>query len=245
MRYRHALRALVIAALALVLAAPMAAAHVTVDPGEAPKGGFATLTFRVPTERDDASTTQLEVSLPTDTPIRSVSVQPKPGWSYEIEMTQLDEPIETEGGDEITEIVSKITWSGGEIAPGEFDQFGVSLGPLPEDVDQVFFPALQTYDSGEVVRWIEEPAEDGSEPENPAPMLRLVEADDNHDGTASDDETDEDPASGDTVALTVENAATQDDVDSANTLGIIGIIVGALGLLTAGFSLILLRRRNT
>jgi hypothetical protein len=33
-----------------------------------------------------------------------------------------------------------------------------------------------------------------------------------------------------TGGVTVDNAATKDDVDSANTLGIIGIVVGALGL---------------
>jgi hypothetical protein len=43
--------------------------------------------------------------------------------------------------------------------------------------------------------------------------------------------------------VTVENAATQDDVDSANLLGIIGIGVGALGLLVGGFALV--RRRST
>jgi hypothetical protein len=37
--------------------------------------------------------------------------------------------------------------------------------------------------------------------------------------------------------VTVGNAATPDDVDSANTLGIVGIVVGALGLLTRGFAL--------
>jgi periplasmic copper chaperone A len=85
MRRRHPIRALVIAALALVVAAPMAAAQVTVDPDGAERGGFATLTFNVPNERDDASTTALEVNRPTDTPIQFVSVQPKPGWEYQVE----------------------------------------------------------------------------------------------------------------------------------------------------------------
>jgi hypothetical protein len=43
--------------------------------------------------------------------------------------------------------------------------------------------------------------------------------------------------------VTVANVATQDDVDSANLLGIIGIVVGAIGLLAAGFALF--RRRST
>jgi hypothetical protein len=42
--------------------------------------------------------------------------------------------------------------------------------------------------------------------------------------------------------VTVDNAATKDDVDAANTLGIIGIMVGALGLLAGGFALF--RRRS-
>jgi hypothetical protein len=82
---RHPIRALVITALALIVAAPMAAAQVTVDPDEAERGGFATLTSNVPNERDDASTTALEVNRPTDTPIQFVSMQPKPGWEYQVE----------------------------------------------------------------------------------------------------------------------------------------------------------------
>ena len=48
------------AILALVLA-PAAAAHVTVQPERAPAGGFTRLDVRVPTERDNASTTKVEV----------------------------------------------------------------------------------------------------------------------------------------------------------------------------------------
>jgi uncharacterized protein YcnI len=238
---RRALGALAIAALGLLLSAPTATAHVTIDQAEASKGGFVTLRFRVPTEREDASTTQLEVNLPTETPIRSVRVQPKAGWNYELETTQLDEPIVTDDGEEITEVVSKITWSGGKIAPGEFDEFGVSMGPLPEDVDHVLFPSLQTYDSGEVVRWIEEPAEDGNEVENPAPMLRLVDEEAGEGEAAADAEA----ASGDTAEVMVEHAATQDDVDTANTLGVTGIVVGVVGVLVAGLALVRQRRFRT
>jgi hypothetical protein len=68
------------------------------------------------------------------------------------------------------------------IQPGEFDEFEVSVGPLPEDADQILFPSLQTYQSGEVVRWIDEPLESGEEPEHPAPLLTLVAAEDEHGG---------------------------------------------------------------
>ena len=240
MRHRRITGVAAAAAVALVVAAPMAAAHVTVNPGEAPKGGYAALTFRVPTERDDANTTRVEVNFPTDTPIANVRVQPHPGWQYRIERTRLDEPIDNHG-EEISEVVSKITWTGGEIGPTEYDEFGVSVGPLPTDVDQILFPAIQTYDSGEVVRWIDEPAADGEEePENPAPALTLV--DEEEDGgtpaSASASGSGDEAASG----LTVENAATQDDVDGASTMGIVGIVVGVLGLLVGGFALMRTRR---
>ena len=53
------------ATVAAILALPaVAQAHVTVQPGTAEGGGFSVVAFRVPNERDDASTTQLRVTLP-------------------------------------------------------------------------------------------------------------------------------------------------------------------------------------
>ena len=240
MNYRRLTRALVVAGLAIVVTAPLADAHVTVNPGEAPKGGFATLAFRVPNERDSAGTTTLEVNFPEDHPVAFVSVRPKEGWTYQVETRTLDQPLEGEG-EEVTDVVSKITWTGGVIQPGEFDEFEVSAGPLPDDTDQLLFPTLQTYQGGEVVRWIDEPLPNGEEPEHPAPLLTLVDAADEHGDEAGSASADGEQA--DSGGVSVENAATQDDVDSANLLGIIGIVVGALGLLVAGFALF--RRRST
>ena len=55
----------------LALGSP-ALAHVSVDPAEAPGGGYATINFKVPNERDNASTNKLEITLPTDHPMASV-----------------------------------------------------------------------------------------------------------------------------------------------------------------------------
>jgi uncharacterized protein YcnI len=237
---RRLIGVLAIAGLLVLAAAPMASAHVTVNPGEAPKGGYTKLTFRVPNERDDAGTTRLEVGIPTDHPIRSVSVKPKQGWSYEVEKTKLDKPITTKSGDQVTEVVSKITWTGGVIKPGEFEEFDVSAGPLPDDADFVLFPAIQTYQGGEVVRWIDEPAAAGAEePEHPAPKLTLVDPEAEEDaGAAAPPAASTSDASGSGAqGLTVANAATQDDVDGASTLGLVGIVVGILGLAVGGFAL--------
>lgn len=161
---------------ALGMAAAPAAAHVTVNPQEAAKGGFAKLAFRVPNEREAPATVQVEIVFPSDHPLRSVSVRPRPGWTYS---------VEREG-----EAVARITWTGGVIRPGEFEEFEVSGGPLPTDADRLVFRALQTYDNGEVVRWIEEAVEGGPEPEHPAPVLSLVEPVDEEGPAGSDGDSD-------------------------------------------------------
>ncbi len=131
----------------------------------------------MPNERDDASTVKLEVNLPTDHPLASVMPQPVPGWKVKVTKTKLDKPLEMHG-EKINEAPSKITWTadGKGVEPGQFQQFPVSVGQLPEDADQLVFKALQTYDNKEVVRWIEPAKEGGPEPENPAPVLKLTAA---------------------------------------------------------------------
>jgi periplasmic copper chaperone A len=221
---RNPLRALAAAAVTagLVLVAGPALAHVTVNPHEAEQGSYSKLTFRVPTESDTLSTTELTVQLPTDQPFQSVSVKPHPGWTYAVQKS----------GD----AVSTITWTadkGSAIKPGEFDEFDISVGPLP-DVDSVAFKALQTYSDGSVVRWIEETKAGQAEPEHPAPVLTLTPASDE---TASTDTTTSDTSgSGDTSAT----AAQDDDGDSKAPL-VISIV--ALVIAVAGAGLALVRRR--
>jgi uncharacterized protein YcnI len=164
------------AALVLAIAGP-ASAHVTVNPNTAAQGAYTKVSFRVPTESDTASTTKVQVNLPTDTPIASVSTKPVVGWTVATVKSKLATPIKSDDGD-ITEAVTQITWTaskGVEIKPGQFQEFDVSLGPLPS-AGQIVFKALQTYSDGNIVRWIDEPATDGSEPDHPAPVLKLTPA---------------------------------------------------------------------
>jgi uncharacterized protein YcnI len=212
---RSALVAAAVAGLTLAIAAP-ASAHVTVNPGTATPGGFTKATFRVPNESDTDSTTKLEVNLP---PIASVSIKPVAGWTAVPLKTKLDKPLEAHGT-QINEAVTKITWTaqaGSEIKPGNFQEFDVSLGPLPES-GQLVFKTLQTYSDGTIVRWIEEPTTDGTEPERPAPVLKLVAA------TAADA-----PA----AAVPAAAAPADDSSNSSNGLGIAGLAAGVLALLLA------------
>ncbi|KUH38692.1 MULTISPECIES: YcnI family protein [Streptomyces] len=218
-----------VAVSSVLLLSSAAHAHVTVQPqGPAAKGGYATVNFKVPNERDGASTVKLEVTLPKDHPIASVMPQPVPGWTVTVEKAKLATPLDLHGK-KITEAPSKITWtaSGSKIGPGQFQQFPVSLGRLPEKTDRLVFKALQTYDNKEVVRWIEEPEEGKAEPDSPAPVLELTAA-----GAEPADDTDDSRAV----------ASDDDDGDTtARVLGVIGILVGAAGV---AFGVLAGRRRS-
>ncbi|GGL17021.1 YcnI family copper-binding membrane protein [Mangrovihabitans endophyticus] len=207
----------------LALAAP-ASAHVTVGSAAAVRGGYATVTFKVPSESDTAATTKLQVYLPTDTPFASVSLRPLPGWTATTAKTKLDKPI-TAHGTQITEAVSTVTWTASgdaAIKPGEFQTFDLSLGPMP-DAGQVVFKALQTYSDGTVVRWIEEPSSDGTEPENPAPVLKLAPA---APGASAGDDDDDAVA-----AAPAEQAAA--DTDTGGDGGTAGTVLGVIALIVA------------
>jgi periplasmic copper chaperone A len=211
--------AVIIGITALTLgSASTALAHVTVQPEEAVVGSFARFVVRVPNERDGASTTKIEMELP---PLPFVSFQPKPGWKRTIEMRTLDEPLEV-FGDNITEVVGRVTWSGGKIGPGEFDEFGFSAR-VPEVESTLEFPAIQTYSNGEVVRWIG-PAES----EEPAAQVRPVDI-----GAAEGE--------GELAVLAQaaqgEGSASPSSSDEDEEGIDLGIVLGGLGTLLGGIAL--------
>src|SRR4051794_13292678 len=165
---RRTLAAGALAGSAVLLLAAPASAHVSVSAPGAEPGGFATLTFNVPNERDDATTTKVQVTIPDDTTIPEASVEAVPGWTVEVQKRPLDTPVTSDEGDQITEAVSSVTWSGGSIPDGQFQRFVISAGPLPEDAKSLTFPTIQTYSDGQEVRWIQKTTPGGEEPDNPA-----------------------------------------------------------------------------
>jgi uncharacterized protein YcnI len=170
---RRLFAAALLAVGGLFFVQPLAWGHVTVTPDTAQPGGYTKLTFKVPNERDGASTVKLQVVLPADHPISSVSVLPVPGWTATTQKDKLATPVKDEER-EITEAVSSVEWGGGQIAPGQFQEFAISLGPLPKNVGKLTFKALQTYSNGEVVRWIDVEEAGQPEPAHPAPALSLA-----------------------------------------------------------------------
>jgi uncharacterized protein YcnI len=180
MSKKFVLRAAAIgAASALVFAgaAGPASAHVTVSSPDAKPGGYAKLVFRVPSESDTAGTTKLVVSLPKDHPFASVGAQVKDGWKVEKTKEKLAAPVKV-GDVNLSEAITTVTWTAaaGGVPPNDFDEFALSVGRLPEGVDSLNFPAVQTYSDGEVVKWEEIAKDAADKAEHPAPSLKLTTA---------------------------------------------------------------------
>ncbi|GGB32473.1 membrane protein [Flexivirga endophytica] len=219
-----------LATAGLLLAVPVAAqAHVRVSPDTAEAGSYATLVFRVPTEKADASTTKVEVDLPTKHPFTSASYQPVPGWTAKITTSKLPKPVKTDDGT-ITEAPTKIVWTASKdaaIKPGEFQQFPVSLGVVP-DVPSVSFAAIQTYSDGSVVKW-DEPTKPGAEePEHPAPMLTVGAASASAAPSAASSD-----APSVAAAPESDNSSSDDSSNSGVWFGVGGLAVAVVALLVA------------
>lgn len=214
----------------LALAAPLAAsAHVRVTPDQAEPGSYSQLTFRVPNESDSAGTVRVEVSLPADTPFASVSYQPLPGWTTTADPTPLPKPVTVDGND-LTEAVTSVVWQadpGVQIAPGQFQLFTLSVGPVPK-VGSIALPATQTYSDGTVAEW-----NGGPDAEEPAPVLYITDA---PAGEAAHDDAD----AGAGVAVTASTPSTDDGV--ARVVAFTGLALGAIAVILAALALVRGRR---
>lgn len=199
-----------IAAAFVVLFATPAFAHVSVNPTEVPAGEAAALTFRVPNETSDANTVKVEVVLPEGVTFEFVSVKPVAGWTH----------TEARSGDAVT----GVTWEGGEIEPGEFEEFSISAGPIAGDTLE--FKAIQTYDNGDVVRWIDPVVEGEEEPEHPAPTATVVAGDEDGHGAAAPSEETEDG-----------------DDDGTEPIVFVSLVVAGAALVAAVAALIMGRKR--
>jgi uncharacterized protein len=280
------------AALVLLSALP-ASAHVTVSADSLAKGSGASLTFRVPTERDDASTTKVEIDFPADQPLTG-SVLTKPGWSFEItkaapsstatplataSSTPSASPspspttsgmpgmdmgsmpgmnmggggmhgnafpgvVATDDDDATPAAISSIVWTANydtaAIKPGAYDQFTVRVAKLP-DTDALTFKAVQTYSTGDVVRWIDVAAPGTAEPEHPAPTLHLTAAStDEKSATTSMPGMDMTSTSspGEMGSMQMEMGPSRDDtVNVALGLGIAGLFLGLVAGTLGGAAL--------
>jgi uncharacterized protein YcnI len=218
--------------------AAAADAHVSVRADSTAAGSFSQITFRVPNESDSAGTVKLQVQLPSDTPFPSVSAKPVPGWKINVVEAKLPKPVVDEGTT-ITKAARTITWTaekGTQIAPGQYQEFSLSAGPLP-DPKEISLPAVQTYSDGEVVEWNQPTPASGAEPEHPAPTFTVVAATSSEAGAASASPSS--AASSASSSAPAENAPAAASVSGSDTTAralaglalLVGIVAGAIAAL--------------
>ena len=163
------------------------------------------------------------------------SYEPVAGWEVKVTKEKLDQPVEIEPGFEATEQVTRITWTGdgeqGLVPPGAFQDFGLSVLTPDAEGETLTFKALQTYEGGEVVRWI-----GAADAEEPAPTVTLTAAAEAEHAAA----TEEEPEASAEPSVVVED----DDEGSSDGLAIAGIALGGLGLVAGGTALARSRRSN-
>src|SRR5262245_23568136 len=93
----------------------IASAHANVSPPVGVAGKDQVFTLAVPTEKEDATTTKVELTPPEGFTIDSFA--PAPGWTREVETNGTGEDAEFQ----------KVTWSGGDVPHEEaavFQFFG-------------------------------------------------------------------------------------------------------------------------
>jgi uncharacterized protein YcnI len=219
-----------LAAGALVLPAS-AQAHISLHPNTIPAGAFATLDVRVPGEQEGAHVTKVDTLFPPG--FTGVDYENVPGWKVHIIETKLAAPI-TEDGETIDTQVSQVvwTWTGplGKVGNGQFVQFPLSLAiPAAATGKALEFRTVQTYSNGQVVHWIDP----SLSAEHPAPRINVTAK-----GGPIEDVAGEEagPSAGQTgsasqSAQAPTQIAASTTAGASKTLGIVALILGALGLI--------------
>jgi uncharacterized protein YcnI len=117
---RRQLAPLLVAAVAALAAAPIASAHLSIDPPRVKEGALVDLTFSVPNEDDPDGIVQVALGIPSA--FQLDDAEAKPGWTQ-------------------SRTGQAITWTGGRIPKGEYATFSIR-GTAPPEAETVLFNVL-------------------------------------------------------------------------------------------------------
>jgi uncharacterized protein YcnI len=138
-----------------LIVAASAAAHAQISPAAALTAHGQLFTLAVPTEKDNATTTKVELTPPSGFAIDSFA--PSPGWKRNVKST---------GSGEQTQI-QQVTWSGGSV-PAEEDAVFQFLASA-DSAKTYSFKVRQIYSDGSVVDWSGPESSD-----SPAPTVEFA-----------------------------------------------------------------------
>jgi periplasmic copper chaperone A len=142
---------LAVPALALAASSP-AWAHAHVSPPVAQAKDSTLFTLAVPTEKENATTTKVELTPPAGFAIDSFVAAP--GWKRDVAATGSGEEA----------VIQRVTWSGGSVPTGEAT--GFQFLASPDGSKTYAFKVRQTYSDGSVVDWAGPESSD-----TPAPLV--------------------------------------------------------------------------
>jgi uncharacterized protein YcnI len=184
-------RARALAGAAAVLAglvfASSAWAHAEISPPVTMSKDLQLFTLAVPTEKEGAATTKVELTPPSGFGIDSFV--PAPGWKRQLH--------ETGSGENA--VIQKVTWTGGHV-PTEEDAVFQFLAS-PDSSKTYTFAVRQTYSDGSVVDWTG-------------------------------------PESSDTPAPRVDAMSSLGGGGGSSTLAVVALAVGAVGVVVGAVSLL-------
>jgi uncharacterized protein YcnI len=216
----------------------VAQAHISLHPNTIPAGAFVTLDVRVPGEQAGAYAYKVDMLVPPG--FTEIDTQNVPGWSVKEVMAKLARPIQTDEGP-ISEEVSQIVWTGdrstlGRLEDNSFIQFPLSIA-MPSDLagQSLAFKTVQYYSNGKVIHWIGPPSA-----EYPAPTVNITakgglveEVAGNEAGPTPGQTPAGQSAPTAPVSASSSGGASDGLAITALVVGVIGLIAGVGGLLTA------------
>jgi uncharacterized protein YcnI len=130
-------------------------AHAELSPPVSKSKTLQLFTLAVPTEKEGATTTKIELTPPSGFGIDSFA--PVAGWKRTLQ----------QAGSGENAVIQKVTWSGGSVPTGEDAVFQFLASP---DSEKTYtFAVRQTYSDGSVVDWTGPESSD-----TPAPRVEAV-----------------------------------------------------------------------
>ncbi len=134
-----------------------ALAHARVSPSVSVSGELQLYSVAVPTEKDNATTTKVVLTVPSGFSIDSFV--PSPGWHRVLQQSGSGESA----------VVQRVTWTGGHVPTGEDALFQFLAQPASSGTYR--FTVEQTYSDGSIVDWT------GSEnSQAPAPTIEVKDS---------------------------------------------------------------------
>jgi uncharacterized protein YcnI/copper(I)-binding protein len=167
-------RNLIASAFFSTIAAVTAFAHVTLETREARAGTSYKAVLRVPHGCDGSPTLKVRAQIPQG--VIAVKPMPKAGWQIETMKGAYGRSYAYFHGQQLSEGVKEIAWSGGKLPDEHYDEF-VFASFLAGDLKPgpLYFPVTQDCEKGEA-RWIEIPArgQDAHALKAPAPAVIIL-----------------------------------------------------------------------